>query len=278
MRRRHENSQNRRRKVIFEEFFGDNAYMKTFKLSIVSDVIFVLFVAYLATYSVAIYYSKTPAVAIVSSALVSLLSTAVYLAFKGKSVLKKAQSKRDLDSYERLKTAIARLNDEQTTFFAEKYLKSANIEYSKKDEDVRINDKKLIMLRDYPTSDENAVFKAIAKNGENVILFALDFSRKAEIFAEELNVKTTKLDDVFAYLKDDEQLLSLGVNTPTKKFKLSQLTFSSPQQARKTALYGLIMLFTAKFVVFPSWYVLSGTAFLILALVRFFFAKNKSSV
>lgn len=252
--------------------------MKTFKLSILSDVIFVLFVAYLATYSVTIYYSKTPTVAILSSTLVSLLSTAVYLAFKGKSTLKKAQSKQDVDAYERLKTAIARLSDEQTTYFVEKYLKSANIKYSKKNEDVRINDKKLIVLRDYPTSDENALFNAISKNGENVILFAVDFSPKAETFAKSLNVKTAKLDDVFANLKDNDQLLSLGVNTPTKKFKLSQLTFSSPQQARKTALYGLIMLFTAKFVIFPTWYIISGTAFLILALVRFFFAKNKARV
>lgn len=247
------------------------------KFSYISDLIFVVAVSYVSTYAVAIFYSRKVAVAIPAAALTAAISVCAYLLLVSVKNSKKIAAETSDETICRLQTAIAAMPKEKREYFALKTLKKADKKYSTRGNEIFIEDYKLVFAVKFPQTDADEIFNALSLNdGNKIIIFALNYTETARAFAKSARgIKLVDLAVVYPFISDDEELLNYGFTLKREKPEiLKSLFIFDRKKARKTALYGLILLFTSRFTIYPIWYIISGAAFLIYSLIQVFFAKR----
>ena len=252
--------------------------MSKFKIATASNVIFVGIVSYLAVYAIAIYYSRSIAASMILSCVFATAAICLYLFIFSVKDAKTTAKAESTAIYEKLKIAIAVLPKDKYAYFAKKTLSAKGKPFDEKNGIIYFDGFKLAFAAEYPETGENSLFKQISEsNGENTALFGISFTENARNFAKAARgVRLIDLNDVFDVLISDEELASYGFAVKKEKFKIRDFIFIfNAKTARKTAFYGVVLLFTAKFVIFPLWYIICGTAFLFFSLFQVFFAKRE---
>lgn len=248
-----------------------------FKISYVSDLIFVVAVSYISAYAAAIFYLRKVSVAIVSSAIIAAASVCAYLFILSVKNSKKNAAKINAEIADKLRTAIVALPKEKREYFAVKTLEKMQKQHSTENDEIFIDGYKLIFAIKYPETDEGDILNALSLNyGLKIIIFALNYTENARAFAKSARgVKLVDLSDVYRILSADEELLDYGFTVKREKQNIIKSLFVFDRiKARKTAFYGLVLLFISRFTIYPLWYVISGAVFLIYSIIQVFFAKR----
>lgn len=247
------------------------------KISYISDLIFVVAASYLSAYAVAIFYLRKSAAAIIIAALTAAVSVCAYLFFISFKNSKKIAANTSDETLFRLQTAIASLPTEKRGYFALKTLEKTDKKYSVSGDEIFIDDYKLVFAVKYPETNPDDIFNALSLNGANkIIIFALNYTETARAFLKSARgVKSIDLAAVYPLISDDDELLGYGFTLKREKPDVLKSFFIfDRKKARKTALYGLILLFTSRFTIFPVWYIICGAAFLVYSVIQVLFAKR----
>ncbi|MBQ7373188.1 MAG: hypothetical protein IJW64_01320 [Clostridia bacterium] len=254
--------------------------MFKFKISEISDGLFILGSAFLIAFVTGYYFLKNNVTAILISTPCSIILFCVYMLFLKKKKGKLLIKREDEEKYVKCANALCLENKE----FGENVVFSTLASLGKNPVKVTNgivceNDFYYVKFSyDKITAGNLANAYKKTPKSKNLVFIAITFSDDALAFASGFftRIKLLTLSEIFPFLQKANTLPNGGFIPKEQKtsfLNLLKQTFQR-QKAKTFALYGSFLLIMSRFVFFPTWYVICGSIFLIYAITIKFFAPK----
>lgn len=262
-------------------FYGNNRTMFKFKISEISDGLFILGSAFLIAFVLAFYFCRNNVSAMMIAIPFSLILFSVYMLFLKKKKGKLLIKREDEEKFIKCANALCLENKE----FGENVIFSTLAGLGKNPVKTSCgivceNDFYFVKFS-YDKITAGSIAHAYKKTpkSKNLVFIAIDFNPDAIAFASGFfaRIKLLTLSEIFPLLKQANTLPKGGFVPKEQKTSFVNLlkqTFQR-QKAKTFAFYGSFLLIMSRFVFFPTWYITFGSAFLIYAIVIKFFAPKQ---
>ena len=255
--------------------------MFKYKLPYLSDGIFVFITSFFLSFTIFNFYIGIRWAAIILSLDLTVAITMLY-AFNAKKKYGKLTIKfSDRKKAENLLDFLCLSSDEIIAKKISEHLKNNDFEviYTEKYK-IRCKDKTIFYVFKYDDvskQDIADVFKSKDRD-EQIELWCVKISDEAMKFAEKIFGKHIKIVDfkmIFQMFYTDKiQPLTLPQTKDKKAFLLSLKQSFDRKKSKGYAVYGVALLAMSYFVFSPLWYIISGSLFVIYALIVRFFAPS----
>lgn len=254
--------------------------MFKFKISMISDCLFILLTSFLLFFTFLFYLLKNNAKAIALSLPFSIIVFCIYMILlkskRGKLKVKREDEKSYIKCVNSL--CLSPFEKAKNTVFLT--LERLGKKPFMTDTGILCEDDFFFINFTYDSITTGGITEAYKKTpqGKNLVYVGVTFSDDAIAFTEGFlnRIKLLPLSELFVYMKKHCTIPDGGFVPNVKKIGfLSMLkgTFDKGK-AKKFALYGGFLLIMSRFVFFPIWYIISGSLFLIYAITIKFFAPK----
>lgn len=263
--------------------------MSKFKISYISDCIFVFGLSFLVFYAPLCYFVKkrlpSAVIALFSSVIALTLFIFVSRKRTGRLAIKKSEEK----LYSDCRNAFL-ISDEKTinqTMFRLLRIIKNQAKPIKNGFVLPKNERAIYKFTSKPLGADEIInaYKSSPK-GSSILFFGISFDESAREFAKNLGIRIKLVDftELFLLLKENDCLLSNPENTNDivkidgkKKLLLLLISAFDKKKAKTFAFYGVLTLFLSRFVAYPIYYTIIGCVFLIYAVIAKFFAPNRKN-
>lgn len=258
-----------------------------FKISFVSDCIFVFVFSFLVFFTPISYYISGKAAAIIISACFSVITLALFcLASKkkyGKTTLKKADEKK----YSELKNYLLLADDKEVEKILFEMLEKSESQPISSKNGLFISDGRKVAYkfsaRPLGVDEVIEAYKSTPKN-TSLAFFSTAFDTEALKFAENLSprIKLVDFSALYSLLSKYDCIPEIPTDAPPLKkrslgiIKTAIESFDK-KKAKNFAFYGFITLVLSRFAMYKIYYIATGCLFIIYAIILKFFAKPKES-
>ena len=258
-----------------------------FKISFISDCIFVFVFSFLVFFTPISYYMNGKTAAIIISACFSVITLALFcLASKkkyGKITLKKADEKK----YSELKNYLLLADDKEVEKILFAMLKKSENQPISSKNGLFISDGRKVAYKfsARPSGVDEIIeaYKSTPKN-TSLVFFGTAFDSEAVRFSESLSLRIKLVDfsALYLLLAKYDCMPEIPTDTPpVKKRSLgiikTMIESFDKKKAKNFAFYGFITLVLSRFVMYKIYYIITGCLFIIYAIILKFFAKPKES-
>ncbi len=254
--------------------------MFKFKISEISDGLFILGSAFLIGFVIAFYFLRNNVTSILVAIPCAVLTFSVYMLFLKKKKGKLLIKREDEEKYIKCANALcleSRAFSEQMVFDT---LCAVGKNPVKVASGIVCENNFYFVKFTYDKISVGSVANAYKKTpkSKNLVFLAITFEQDALTFASSFftRIRLVTLIELFPLLQKHGTLPKGGFLPREKKpsfLALLKATFSR-QKSKTFALYGAFLLIMSRFVFFPVWYIISGCAFLIYAITIKFFAPK----
>ena len=254
--------------------------MFKFKLSEISDGLFILGSTFLISFVIGFYFIKNNVTSIIIAIPFAIIVFCIYMLLLKKKKGKLLIKREDEEKFIKCANALCLENRE----FGENVIFTTLVATGKTPAKVYngiVCENNFYYVKfTYDKISAGNVASAYKKTpkSKNLVYVAIDFSSDAITFAKSFyaKIKLLTLSEIFPVLKKSNTLPSGGFIPKEQKpsfLSLLKETFQR-QKAKTFALYGAFMLIMSRFVFFPVWYIVVGSLFLIYAIIIKFFAPK----
>ena len=254
--------------------------MFKFKLSDISDGLFILLSSFSIFFVILYYYLKNNVTAILLSVAFSAIVFCLYMIIKRKKKGKLSIKKEDEESFLKCVNAMCLLPNKECFDIIYETLLRLKKEPIKVENGIVVSDNFIYCKFSYDKISVSNVVSAYKKSpkGKNLVYLGVEFSPECEEFVNGFikRIRLIKLSEIFPFMKKVNTVPSGGFLPLKKKigfFTLIKQSFSK-KKAKGYALYGIALLIMSNFVFFPLWYIISGSLLLIYAIIIKFFAPT----
>ena len=256
------------------------ASMSKFRISAISDGLFIIFSSFLTAFTILFYLLKNNVRAILISLPLSVITFCVYMLIKNKKKGVLAVKKEDEERFLKCTGALCLASDMENLKRVFETLEKLGKKPFWTEDGILCNSDFFFVKFNYDPISVNGVVDAYKKTpkGKNLVFLGVNFSIEATAFVDGFGsrIKLVALSEFFPLLKKVQTLPEGGFLPSRKKtsfLNLLKATFSKGK-AKTFATYGSFLLIMSRFVFFPVWYIISGSLFLIYAITIKFFAPK----
>ena len=261
-------------------FYGNNKVMFKFKVSEISDGLFIFGSVFLIAFVIGFYFLKNNVTSILVAVPCAVVLFSAYMLFLKKKKGKLLIKREDEEKFIKCANALCLEN----RIFGENLIFSTLLSLGKTPQKVTggiVCENNFYYVKftyNKITVGEVAHAYKLAPKSKTLVFVAIAFESEALTFASSFFTKITllSLNEIFPILKKANTLPSGGFIPKEHKTSIINLlkqTFQR-QKAKTFAFYGAFMLIMSRFVFFPVWYIISGSLFLIYAITIKFFAPK----
>ncbi len=261
--------------------------MSKFKISYISDCIFVFFLSFILFYAPISYLLKRRAPSIVAAFFGATAALAAFIFVSKKKTGMLAVKKSEEEEYMRCKNAFLLSDDKIVEQTMLRFLKKTKnqAQATKHGFALPDNTRAFYKFSSRPVgADEIIEAYKFTPKGCSIIFYAVSFDEKAVDFAKNLGTRVSLVDfpSLFPLLKEyDCALLPPDGDfaEPTaRKPKLSAIFISAfdRKKAKTFAFYGALTLILGRFVTFKIYYTIVGCLLLLFAVVLIIFTPKTS--
>ena len=254
--------------------------MSNFKISVISDALFVLFSSFLTSFTIVFYFLKNNTLSILIAIPISIIFFCAYALIykkkKGKLAVKREDEERFLKCTNSLCLASNEENVKRVFLTLERLGKKPFLT----EDGILCEGNFFFVNFNYDSATTGNVADAYKKTpqGKNLVYLGVNFTEDAINFADGFypRIKLVPLSEFFPLLQKALTLPEGGFLPKRKKtgfFNLVKATFSKTR-AKTLALYGSFLLIMSRFVFFPIWYIITGSIFVLYAITVKFFAPK----
>ncbi len=254
--------------------------MFKFKISFVSDSIFVFGATFLLSFIISYYFFKDNAPSIAISLPFGIICLCLFLIINKKKRGKLSIKKEDEENFLKCLSAVCLASREENEDLVFRTLDRLGKKPIKVLGGITTEDYFFKVKLTYDQVTADGVVKAYKNSpkGKNLAFVGVKFSDEATTFAEgfEKRIKLIPLTELFPLLKKTDNLPEGGYIPQKKKASFLTLlkgTFKKGK-AKTYAVYGVFLLIMSRLVFYPIWYIISGSIFLIYAITIKFFAPS----
>lgn len=254
--------------------------MFKFKLSDISDGLFILLSSFSISFVILYYYLKNNVNSILLSVALSIIVFCLYMIIKRKKKGKLSIKKEDEESFIKCVNAMCLLSNKECFDIIYETLLRLKKEPIKVKNGIVVGENFIYCKFTYDKINVSSVISAykISPKGKNLVYLGVEFSPECVDFVTGFikRIKLIKLSEVFPLMKETNTIPQGGFLPLKKKigfFTLIKQSFSK-KKAKGYALYGIALLIMSNFVFFPLWYIISGSILLLYAITIKFFAPT----
>ena len=254
--------------------------MFKFKISEISDGIFVFLASFFTAFVSSYYFLKNNVTAIVLSIPVALIVFCAYTLIKRKKKGKLQIKREDEERFLKCLNALCFMSKQEWENLVFLTLERLGKNPAKVDFGIAYEDNFVYVKFTYEQIGLSEIVKAYKKTpkSKNLIFIGTAFSTECEDFVLgfEKRIRLLPLSEFFPLMKKADSLPEGGFLPKKKKVGFLTLlkgTFKKGK-AKTYALYGAFLLIMSNFVFYPLWYIISGSIFLIYAITIKFFAPT----
>lgn len=254
--------------------------MVKFKISVISDGIFVLFSSFLLGFATAFYLLKNNTVAITVALPFSVVVFCCFMLIHNKKKGKLTVKREDESNFIKCTSALCLAKDKDATMTVFKTLEKLGKKPFLSQNGIICKDDFYYVKFSYDLVTVGGIINAykLTPKSKNLVYVGVDFTDDAKAFAKGFvsKIKLVPLSELFTLLKQTKTIPDGGFIPNEKKptlLALLKATFSKGK-SKTFALYGGFLLIMSRFVFFPVWYIIMGSAFLIYAITIKFFAPS----
>ena len=254
--------------------------MFKFKISEISDGLFVLGASFWVAFICSYYFFKNNITAIVFSIPASLIVFCIYTLRRRKKKGKMQIKREDEERFLKCLNALCFMAKDESENLVFTTLERLGKTPTKVDFGIACGDDFFIVKFSYAQIGVDEVVKAYKRTpkSKNLIFIGTAFSTESIDFADgfEKRIRLIGLTEFFPLMKKADTLPDGGFIPKKKKvgfLTLLKATFKKGK-AKTYALYGGFLLIMSKFVFYPLWYIIWGSVFLIYAITIKFFAPT----
>ena len=235
-------------------------------LSYFLDGVSVAFISFFIAYGLSVFYMRKEFPSVILGVCASAITVSVYLLVCRKTRKKVSVKKGEQKEYENFLTTLRFSKDEEISRLIESL--PAYKDFSVK-----------FKFGFSATTADDLLFAYKSVNEkEKLAFFSIEFTPEALKLAKETGekIKLVSGEELYKALKEIEKLPKpLTVNSE-KNYKFLTLLKSTFQKKKvgTIAFYGATLLVLSRFVFYPLFYIVTGTAFLLYALTIKFFAPK----
>lgn len=255
--------------------------MFKFKISEISDGIFVFGGSFLTAFVVSFYFLKNNVTAIVLSIPVALIVFCAYTLLKRKKKGKLQIKREDEERFLKCLNALCFMSKQEWENIVFTTLERLGKSPIKVDFGIVYEENFVQVKFCYGQIGLDEIVKAYKKTpkSKNLIFIGTAFTTESQDFVLgfEKRICLVPLSEFFALMKQTDNLPEGGFIPKKKKVGFLTLlkgTFKK-EKAKTYALYGGFLLIMSRFVFYPLWYIISGSVFLIYAITIKFFAHSQ---
>ena len=257
--------------------------MKTLT-AIILDTFFIAFGGFLLLIVFLSYYFRPP-LSILFSVILSLLFTLLYLKLSLDKNQKQKLSKEEKKQKEFILNQLKLYTKTEQNDFFENLIKTFNKEVERKKGGLFIKNTDYAVFSFFSfdaikKSDIVKVFNSISKSQKAIIL-SENFSEEIKNFADRFDGRISTVDgnELFIKLKEKEFLPKEKLSFPEKKpFDFSPLqNLLKKKKAKNFLLFGFLFILMSYFAPFKTYYIVSGSLFLIYSLILRIYGKKETT-
>lgn len=254
--------------------------MSKFRISAISDGLFIIFSSFLTAFTTLFYLLKNNVLAILISLPISVITFCAYMLMVNKKKGVLAVKKEDEEKFLKCTGALCFASDLENSKRVFETLEKLGKKPFWTEDGILCNNDFFFVKFNYDSVSVNGIVEAYKKTpkGKNLVYLGVNFSSETLTFVDGFGsrIKLVALSEFFPLLKK-AQTLPIGGFLPNKKkttlLQLLRATFSKGK-VKTFATYGSFLLIMSRFVFFPIWYIISGSVFLIYAITIKFFAPK----
>ena len=254
--------------------------MLKFKISLISDSLFIIFSSFLICFTISFYFLKSNVNAIFVSVPFSIVVFCFYMIIYKKKKGKLAVKREDEESFLKCVNALCLASREKALTTVFKTLEKLDKNPILTSQGIVCGNDFYFVRFSYDPITTDGIIKAYKKTpkSKNLIYVAINFSNEASTFADGFfnKIRLVPLSQFFPFMKTAGTIPNGGFIPTIKKIGLVNLlkgTFNK-SKSKTIALYGSFLLIMSRFVFFPIWYIISGSLFLLYAITAKFFAPK----
>ena len=241
--------------------------MKKTVLSYIFDGVTVAITSFILSYAVSAFYLTRGAPPVIIGVSVAVAVTAFYILVSKSKRTKFAVKKSEEKEFSNFISALRFLPKEKVRPLIEKTI-------------IAENDYLFCDFKFSPVSADD-VLSAFKQTPENkkLVFCAVDFIDETENLLQPLKdrLRLVSGKELFSLFKEKGEVLKADMPNPEKKSqKIKEMLKNTFRKKRAggLALYGISLIVLSRFVFYPLWYIIIGSAFLIYALAIKFFAAE----
>ncbi len=261
--------------------------MSKFKISYISDCIFVFFLSFILFYAPLSYLLKRRAPSLVAAFFGAVIALTVFVFVSRKKTGALAVKKSEEEEYMRCKNAFLLSDDKIVEQTMLRFLKKTKnqAQATKHGFALPDNTRAFYKFSSRPIgADEIIEAYKFSPKGCSIIFYAVSFDERAGDFAKNLGMRVTLVDfpSLFPLLKEYDCMLlppDGDIAEPIeRKPKFSAIFISAfdRKKAKTFAFYGALTLILGRFVTFKIYYTVVGCLLLLFAVVLIIFAPKSS--
>ena len=261
--------------------------MSKFKISYISDCIFVFFLSFVLFYAPLSYLLKRRVPSLVAAFFGAVIALTFFIFVSRKKTGALAVKKSEEEEYMRCKNAFLLSDDKIVEQTMLRFLKKTKnqAQATKHGFALPDNTRAFYKFSSRPIgADEIIEAYKFSPKGCSIIFYAVSFDERAVDFAKNLGMRVTLVDfpSLFPLLKENNCTLlppDGDIAEPTeRKPKLSAIFISAfdRKKAKTFAFYGALTLILGRFVTFKIYYTIVGCLLLLFAVILIIFAPKSS--
>ena len=261
--------------------------MSKFKISYISDCVFVFFLSFILFYAPLSYLLKRRAPSLVAAFFGAVIALAVFIFFSRKKTGALAVKKSEEAEYMRCKNAFLLSDDKIVEQTMLRFLKKTKNQAQATKHGVALpdNTRAFYKFSSRPIgADEIIEAYKFSPKGCSIIFYAVSFDERAADFAKNLGMRVTLVDfpNLFPLLKEYGCTLlppDGDIAEPIeRKPKISAIFISAfdRKKAKTFAFYGALTLILGRFAAFKIYYTVVGCLLLLFAVILIIFAPKTS--
>lgn len=247
--------------------------MRKFDFPLWADTAFYAICTFAVSFCILRYYRVSVAVAATVSVLFALAAGAISFLLQSGIRRRKTLNKREREQREKLLLHLALEKPERVrAALLQAYLADGKDAHCLGD-DLSVDGVTVVPLFTMEPVSADGVAHLLRKFGRNFLLVCNSLTADAEKLLDSFSVKTERGDEVYALFSRTETTPSPLIcgDVPRRSAKQRLQTSFSKKNARPFFVSGLLLLFMSLFVLFPVYYLVTGSVLLLLAVtVRIF--------
>lgn len=260
--------------------------MTKFKISYISDCIFVLILSFMLFYAPVSFFVKKRIASAIIAFFASMICLTAFIFISRKKHGELAVKKNEEDAYLRCKNFFLLSNDKTIEDIVVKLFKNLKNQAVLSKNGIVLPDGNRVFYkfsaRPVGADEIISAYKSVPK-GSSVIFVATAFGQDAFDFAKNLGMRIKLVDfpKFYILLKENDCLPQINDNESENqklslKTKLRYIFLSAfdKKKAKTFAFYGVLTLLLSRFVAFPIYYTVVGCIFLAYAVAVKFLAKT----
>ena len=261
--------------------------MSKFKISYISDCVFVFFLSFILFYAPLSYLLKRRIPSLIASFFGAIIALTVFIFVSGKKTGALAVKKSEEEEYMKCKNAFLLSDDKIVEQTMLRFLKKTKnqAQATKHGFALPDNTRAFYKFSSRPIgADEIIEAYKFSPKGCSIIFYAVSFDEKAVGFAKNLGMRITLVDfpSLFPMLKENNCTLLppdddlAGPSEYKPKIPAILISAFDRKKAKTFAFYGALTLIRGRFVAFKIYYTIVGCLLLLFAVILIFFAPKTS--